>query len=130
MWIETHRPIYNRRQVTNLPYIVVIVLVLSVGAARAQGLKQVAITIDDLPHGGSGMVSAFPELQRFTKAFLEPLERAHTPFIGFVNERGRTNLPPGQLRNLLDMWLDSGGDLGNHTATHPDLNRTPLKKYE
>jgi peptidoglycan/xylan/chitin deacetylase (PgdA/CDA1 family) len=103
---------------------------LFLGAVHAQGPKQVAITIDDLPHSGWGMASTFPELQRFTKAFLEPLERAHTPFIGFVNERSRTNLTPGQLRSLLDMWLDAGGDLGNHTATHPDLNRISLEKYE
>jgi len=107
-----------------------VALVLFGGAAQAQGLKQVAITIDDLPHAGSRVVSTFPEPQRFTKAFLEPLERARVPFIGFVNERGRGNVTPAELRSLLDMWLDSGGDLGNHTATHPDLNRTPLEKYE
>src|SRR5207244_621515 len=66
-------------------------------------------------------------LQQFTKGFLEPLKQARVPFIGFVNER---NLNPVQLRRLLDMWLDSGGDLGNHTATHPDLNRVSLEKYE
>jgi len=90
---------------------------------EAQGLKQVAITIDDLPHGGSRPV----KLREFTKTFLEPLERAHIPFIGFVNER---NLDPTQLRGVLDMWLDAGGDLGNHTANHPDLNTISLDKYE
>ncbi len=121
------RPIYNRRQVANLPYITV---VLFLGTVQAQGLKQVAITIDDLPHGGTGIAYTFPELQRFTKEFLEPLEHARVPFIGFVNERRRATLNPAQLRSLLDMWLESGGDLGNHTATHPDLNRISLEKYE
>jgi peptidoglycan/xylan/chitin deacetylase (PgdA/CDA1 family) len=106
------------------------VVVLFLGAAHAQGPKQVAITIDDLPHSGSGIASTFPELRRFTKALLAPLASAHIPFIGFVNERSRANLTPAQLRSLLDMWLDSGGDLGNHTATHPDLNRIALEKYE
>jgi peptidoglycan/xylan/chitin deacetylase (PgdA/CDA1 family) len=129
MWSKMRRPIFNRRQVTNLPYRVVAVA-LFLGAGHAQGLKQVAITIDDLPHAGSGVFSTFPELQRFTKAFLEPLERAHVPFIGFVNEHGRGNFTPAELRSVLDMWLDSGGDLGNHTATHPDLNRISLEKYE
>src|SRR2546421_8865574 len=96
-------------------------------ALEAQGPRQVAITIDDLPHGGSGPVPDFPQLQQFTKGFLEPLKQAHVPFIGFVNER---NLNPVRLRRVLDMWLDSGGDLGNHTATHPDLNRVSLEKYE
>ena len=96
-------------------------------ALEAQGLKQVAITIDDLPHGGSGPVPDFPQLRQFTKGFLEPLKQARVPFIGFVNER---NLNPVRLRRVLDMWLDSGGDLGNHTATHPDLNRVALEKYE
>jgi peptidoglycan-N-acetylglucosamine deacetylase len=102
-------------------------IIASAFALKAQGLKQVAITIDDLPHGGSGRVSSFPELQQFTKQFLAPLERARMPFIGFVNER---NLDPAQLRSILDMWLDAGADLGNHTATHPDLNTTSLEKYE
>src|SRR5207302_466719 len=127
MLMRMLRPIYNRRQVANLPYITV---ALFLGTVQAQGLKQVAITIDDLPHGGTGIAYTFPELQRFTKEFLDPLEHARVPFIGFVNERRRATLNPAQLRSLLDMWLESGGDLGNHTATHPDLNRISLEKYE
>jgi len=107
-----------------------VAFVFLLSAAHAPGPKQVAITIDDLPRSGSGIISTFPDLQRFTKALLAPLASAHIPFIGFVNERSRANLTPAQLRRLLDIWLDSGGDLGNHTATHPDLNRTPLEKYE
>jgi peptidoglycan-N-acetylglucosamine deacetylase len=93
---------------------------------NAQGPKQVAITIDDLPHGGSAALT-FAELQKFTSGFLKPLERAHVPFIGFVNER---NLDRAELRILLDMWLDASADLGNHTATHPDLNTVSLHKYK
>jgi peptidoglycan/xylan/chitin deacetylase (PgdA/CDA1 family) len=31
---------------------------------------------------------------------------------------------------LLRMWLDAGLELGNHTYSHPDLNRTPLEEFE
>ena len=31
---------------------------------------------------------------------------------------------------ILKMWLDAGLELGNHTYSHHDLNRTPLDEFE
>ncbi len=36
---------------------------------------------------------------------------------------------PGALRSILNLWLDAGADLGNHTFTHPDINDVPLAQY-
>jgi peptidoglycan/xylan/chitin deacetylase (PgdA/CDA1 family) len=33
------------------------------------------------------------------------------------------------LRGLLDLWLDAGATLGNHSYSHPDINNVPLDKY-
>src|SRR5215470_4471235 len=35
-----------------------------------------------------------------------------------------------QRTDLLRMWLDAGAELGNHTYSHPSLQRTELAAYE
>jgi len=37
---------------------------------------------------------------------------------------------PEGLKSILDLWLDAGVELGNHTWSHPDLYRTPAADYE
>ena len=34
------------------------------------------------------------------------------------------------LREILNMWLDAGAGLGNHTYSHLPLNSTPVEAYE
>ncbi len=110
---------------------VILIFALFFTATSALALKQVAVTIDDLPFAGDARIRSTPKaLAQFSKALLEPLRRRHVPFIGFVNEKRIKDLTPAQLRDMLDIWLDYGGDLGNHTATHRDLNHTPLAQYE
>ena len=36
----------------------------------------------------------------------------------------------GALSDILDIWLKAGMDLGNHSYSHPDLNNTPLGRYQ
>ena len=50
---------------------------------------------------------------------------------GFVNE-GRIckNLPREALPSLLNMWLDAGAELGNHTYSHVDVDVTTVDSYE
>jgi peptidoglycan/xylan/chitin deacetylase (PgdA/CDA1 family) len=43
---------------------------------------------------------------------------------------GRTELSARDLRGILDLWLDAGAELGNHTWSHADLNRTAVADYE
>lgn len=96
--------------------------------ASAQPPRQVAITIDDLPVGGPEGCD-FASIQHLTGQLLEPFRKQHIPLIGFVNE-GRCGLSTQKLRDILDVWLDSGAELGNHTFSHLNLNSTPLAVYE
>jgi len=108
-----------------------VALTLASALATESVRRQVAITIDDLPLGG-GDTSActLDNVQRITAKLLRPFAEQKIPVIGFVNAGRCEDLTPERLREILNMWLDAGADLGNHTYSHPDLNNTPLAEYE
>jgi hypothetical protein len=54
-----------------------------------------------------------------TEKLLRPFREQKIPVIGFVNE-GRHQLEVSGLREILDMWLDAGAELGNHSYSHPE----------
>jgi peptidoglycan/xylan/chitin deacetylase (PgdA/CDA1 family) len=105
----------------------VAMLVLSVAAAGAS--REVAITIDDLPRGGDGGGGSFAEIRTMTQRLLTPFGERKIPVTGFVHP-GRTELSARDLRRILDLWMDAGAELGNHTWSHADLNRTAVADYE
>jgi peptidoglycan-N-acetylglucosamine deacetylase len=94
------------------------------GATRA-----VSITIDDLPRGGDGGGQTLVDIRKMTTRLLAPFREQHIPLTGFVHA-GVTKLAPAELQQILQIWLDSGADLGNHTYSHADLNTTPVVEYE
>ena len=111
------------------------VATLSYGQARSDHQpvrRQVAVTFDDLP----GV--AMPRSQRCSrKAFAELNERlvqriaAHRiPAVGLVVEGRLCERQRDALPHLLGMWLDAGLELGNHSFSHFDINRTPLALYK
>ena len=97
--------------------------------AAASADRQVAITIDDLPRGGDGGGRTFAAIEEMTARLLKPFRDEKIPLIGFVNP-GRTDMTAPELQKILDMWLDAGAELGNHTWSHPDLNRMPVADFE
>jgi len=100
-------------------------------AMAAAADRQVAITIDDIPRGGDQGAPDFESIRAMTVKLLKPFHDERIPLIGFVNSgRFNLNLNPQETRKILDLWLDSGADLGNHTFSHPGLNTTPVDKYE
>lgn len=107
------------------------VLLLSVGApvSTADAGREVAITIDDLPRGGDGGGRTFADIRAMTERLLAPLRERRIPVTGFVHP-GRTELAPADLRRILDLWMNAGADLGNHTWSHADLNGTTVTDYE
>lgn len=104
-------------------------LALFTSAALAAGEgRQVAITIDDLPRGGDGGQQDLAGVRAMTAKLLRPFREQHIPVVGFVNA-GRTKLEPQGLREILNLWLDAGAELGNHSNTHADINNVPLDVY-
>jgi peptidoglycan/xylan/chitin deacetylase (PgdA/CDA1 family) len=105
-----------------------VTLLLCAGVAVGQG-RQVAITIDDLPRGGDGGPYDLAAVRAMTVQLLRPFRDQRIPVIGFVHA-GRHAGDPVALRGILDLWLDAGADLGNHSYTHPDLNTVSLDAYK
>jgi peptidoglycan/xylan/chitin deacetylase (PgdA/CDA1 family) len=93
--------------------------------------RQIAITIDDLPAGAARFMTAAAITEMTTK-LLAVLQREKVPAVGFVNERklyynwGETD----ERIKALNMWLDAGFELGNHTYAHTSLNKAGLKDFE
>jgi peptidoglycan/xylan/chitin deacetylase (PgdA/CDA1 family) len=67
----------------------------------------------------------------YPERFLASLRAHHVPAIGFLNEwKLQVSGERDARAALLQAWLDAGLDLGNHTFTHPDFNRTPIEDFE
>jgi len=102
----------------------------AVGANAFAADRQIAITIDDLPAGAANWMSA-AEIDQMTTKLLAPLREQKIPAVGFVNEQKlyKTGEVDERIK-ALNMWLDSGFELGNHTFSHTSLNRAGLKAWE
>src|SRR5246500_1079044 len=92
--------------------------------------RQVAVTIDDLP---AGMADRLPaaEITAMTTKLLTTLRDQKIPVVGFVNEKKLYK--PGEVDErikALQMWIDYGFELGNHTFSHMSLNQRELKDWE
>lgn len=111
-----------------------VVVVLAFLPTQTQTLaptRQVCFTIDDLP-----WVSAVPLSQdataKHTRGLLAALRANRIPAVGFVNERKLQTdgkIDPRRVE-LLQLWLDAGLELGNHTFSHLDLHTTPLDVFQ
>ncbi len=93
--------------------------------------REVAITFDDLPKGGHLPSENLKVIQRVNQQILASLKAHRVPAIGFVNEhkvfvRGEVEARIA----VLQMWLDAGMALGNHTFSHLNLYDTPLRRYQ
>jgi peptidoglycan/xylan/chitin deacetylase (PgdA/CDA1 family) len=99
------------------------------GTAQAQTRRSVAITVDDLPQGGDGSSPAFDAVYAMNERLLRPFKDGRFPLTGFVNAHNELTLGADNLRRILDLWLDAGAELGNHTYSHLDIDKVPLADY-
>ena len=86
--------------------------------------REVAITIDDLPRGGDSGCEAAP-LLAMTAKLLAPFREERIPLTGFVIG---SRCPEVQ-KQALQLWLDAGAELGNHSYSHEDLNDKHADDY-
>ncbi|KAA0256414.1 MAG: polysaccharide deacetylase [Acidobacteria bacterium] len=99
------------------------------GRGAALPARAMAVTVDDLPvvREDEGLDGA----RQTTDALLGALSAHGAKAVAFVNESKLGEGPSRAARvELLARWLSAGHLLGNHTATHPDLNVTPLDAYQ
>jgi peptidoglycan/xylan/chitin deacetylase (PgdA/CDA1 family) len=102
---------------------------LALAFCAASADRTVALTIDDLPRGGDGGPRSLAAVRAMTEKLLRPFREQHIPVIGFVNQGRDVDFGPEGLRQILDLWLDSGADLGNHSRSHLNINQVPLEEY-
>jgi peptidoglycan-N-acetylglucosamine deacetylase len=98
--------------------------------AQNAPLRSIAITIDDLPAGTANIMTG-AEIVEMTTKLLGALKDQKVPAVGFVNEQKLYK--PGEVDDrikALNLWLDNGFELGNHTYAHTSLNRVPLRVWE
>ena len=100
--------------------------------------RTVSITVDDLPYAGhlgsatDGVLTgteirlAREVNQRLLRAFKE----RGVPVTGFVNEKRVQVLGPKVGPKILQQWVASGFDLGNHTYSHSDANQLSVPEFE
>jgi len=92
--------------------------------------RQVAVTIDDLPAGMADRLPAV-DITAMTSKLLGTLRDQKIPVVGFVNEKKLYKAGEVDERiKALQMWLDYGFELGNHTYSHASLNQVGLKAWE
>jgi peptidoglycan/xylan/chitin deacetylase (PgdA/CDA1 family) len=93
------------------------------------GERLIAVTIDDLPVNGAD--DGLAALQSMNERLLEALARHAVPAVGFLNEARLYR--PGEVDGriaLMQAWLDRGLELGNHSYSHPSLNRIGRAAFE
>lgn len=110
------------------PMKILAALVLSAAAAFGAS-REVAITIDDLPRGGDHGPLTLAAVRQMTELLLKPFREQHIPVIGFVNAGRPVEFGPDGLREILDLWLNAGADLGNHSYSHLNINNVSLDEY-
>lgn len=106
------------------------VLCLLSSPSRAQE-RAVAVTFDDLPYQAADAVLCDPaQAMALTEDFVAMLRPLGTRAAVFVNEgkvceAQRAVLLP----TLLNVWLDAGLDMGNHTFSHINIHRNTVEAY-
>ncbi|HJT69448.1 MAG TPA: polysaccharide deacetylase family protein [Terriglobales bacterium] len=108
-------------------------LLLMIGpllSAQSSPRRAISITIDDLPAGAANFMTS-KEILDMTAKLLGTLRDQKIPVVGFVNEKKLYKFGEVDDRiKALQMWLDDGFELGNHTFSHASLNRVGLKDWE
>lgn len=108
---------------------VLILLSMTASLVYAQD-KTMCITVDDLP-----VVSYAQENPEFhlqvTKSLIHVFNEFDIPAIGYVNESKlyTGELPDSNQISLLELWLEKGYELGNHTFSHKNYHHVSFEEF-
>jgi uncharacterized protein (TIGR02246 family) len=105
---------------------VLVAALLSAAAGAAQPGRPLLVTVDDLPMGAGRLHTEPAERREITGKLLAALAKHRVKAVGFVVWG---NVRTDADRAILERWLAAGHELGNHSATHPDLTRTDAEAY-
>lgn len=92
--------------------------------------KRVCLTVDDLTVVSYGIEdTAFT--YGITRNLIQTFNEYNIPAIGFVNESkvySNNVVDQSKVRHL-EMWLENGYELGNHTFAHLSYHKTPYDEF-
>ena len=88
--------------------------------------RPIAVTVDDLPIALGSLHRDPSERKRITLGLLATLARHDIQAVGLVTWR---NVLDEHDITLLEMWLDAGHELGNHSYSHLDYTRTDPDEF-
>jgi uncharacterized protein (TIGR02246 family) len=89
------------------------------------GEHPVLVTVDDLPIASGALHPDPADRERLTRGLLAVFKKHGITAAGMVTWRNMG--PDGE--KLLDLWLEAGHELGNHTHGHLDYPRTETAAY-
>lgn len=104
-------------------------LTVWLNGVKAQEMKEIAVTVDDLPLNGPSI--EIGRLRAMTDKLLTGFNKYQIPAVGFVNES--LLYAPGETDAriaVLKSWTDKGLELGNHTFSHLGFKNASLAEYE
>lgn len=92
--------------------------------------KKVCITVDDLPAVTYG-IKDYEFALELTRGLIRSFNEYDVPAIGYVNESKlyRNGLLDSLQVGLLNLWLQNGLDIGNHTFSHLNYHRVAFEEY-
>jgi peptidoglycan-N-acetylglucosamine deacetylase len=115
----------------NITLTTIIIIFLGILANDTPYAQDLAITFDDLPVQLRDETSAHH--REVSERILHALAKFNVPVTAFVNESCLYNkdkhLVPRKIA-ILQLWLDCGHDLGNHTYSHQSFRRTELNAFK
>jgi peptidoglycan/xylan/chitin deacetylase (PgdA/CDA1 family) len=88
--------------------------------------RSIAITFDDLPL--QLPIRDYAAIRGINAEILRSLTTHQVPATGFVNEQ-LFSVQEEVDESFLEMWLEAGMDLGNHTFSHADLHKVSLSEF-
>ena len=96
-------------------------------STRPAAAEPVALTFDDLPVMS---IVEDADYERITMTrLIAGLRRHKAPAIGFVIGGDVVDSPRGGGYAMMDQWLRAGFPIGNHTWSHPSLNKIGAEAY-
>ncbi len=106
-----------------------LVFVLSASAGEKEPVREMAVTIDDLPGVQTGGATAAAAIRVSTRV-VATLKKYGIPAVGFVNAGRSFPDDPAATRKILGIWTGAGLELGNHTARHSSLHQVSVGEFK
>jgi len=88
--------------------------------------RPIVITVDDLPLSSRSLHASADERRAITRDLLAALERHGIDAVGLVTWG---NVQDATDREALEMWLDAGHELGNHSTRHLSYTATEEERF-